>query len=114
MTYDITVTQGIPLLERYTWATEEGRRTFDGFTARSQVRLRPGWELILDLTPYLRVVDGVEVDGVSGQALELSLPAAVTATLRSGGRYDVLLVSATTTLLFLSGAFRVVETITRV
>ncbi|MDQ0809832.1 hypothetical protein QFZ63_001546 [Streptomyces sp. B3I7] len=91
-TRDLRIEQGATLTETYT-VTDDGW-TWDGWTARAQIRTIAYGELLLDLTPYLTV---------TGPAVQLAVPAAITQTLTRSGVWDLEMVNGDTVLRLLQG-----------
>lgn len=93
--WDLSIEQGADFVQTFAWSSQEGiRRSFDAYHPRAHIRTRPGGPLLLDLTPYLTVVEGVLLDdGNSGQGLRLRIPGGVTEGLTRGGSWDLLLVN---------------------
>lgn len=91
-TWDLRIEQGATLTQTYT-VTDDGW-TWTGWTARAQIRTTPFGELLLDLTGYLTVVDN---------AVQLSVPAAITGTLTRSGVWDLEMVNGDTVLRLLQG-----------
>lgn len=81
----LTVTQGAPIRFRFRYRENGVRQNISGFTPRSQIRVRPGGKLLLDLTPYFTV------NADDPTALDLYVPGSVTRTLKSNGVWDVFL-----------------------
>ena len=78
--FDLCIEQGSTFVQTYT-VTDPGF-TWSGWAARAQIRTSAAVDatLLLDLTPYLTA---------SGAAVQLAIPAAITATLTQNGRWDL-------------------------
>lgn len=98
--FHLHITQGAGKVETFFLYGEDGqRRTFTGYTARAQIRPRPGGTALLDLTPHITITHDVDDeldDGTTttGQALVLSIPGNITRTLDRAGVWDLYLVHA--------------------
>ncbi|MEV7975429.1 hypothetical protein [Streptomyces sp. NPDC086519] len=92
--FDLVIEQGSTFVQTYT-VTDAGF-TWDGWTARAQIRTAaaPDATLLLDLTPYLTIL---------GPAVRLAIPATVTATLLQNGRWDLEMSMGTTVVRILKG-----------
>ena len=101
---DLYIEQGSTFVQTYT-VTDPGF-TWDGWSARSQVRTAAtaNGELLLNLTPYLTVL---------GPAVRLAIPAAVTQTLDRNGVWDLEMYQGTTVVRILQGRAIVSPEVTR-
>lgn len=101
---DITIEQGATYAQTYT-VTDDGF-TWDGWTARSQIRSAPADQgsVLLDLTPYLTV---------TGADIQLVVPADVTQTLTRNGVWDLEMVNGDTVARILQGRVAVSLEVTR-
>ncbi|MEU9444652.1 hypothetical protein AB0D42_27975 [Streptomyces sp. NPDC048304] len=92
--FDLVIEQGGTFVQTYT-VTDPGF-TWDGWSARAQIRTAPAdsGELLLDLTPYLTVM---------GPAVRLAIPASVTQTLTRNGVWDLEMYQGTTVVRILQG-----------
>ncbi|MGW5426868.1 hypothetical protein ACWET9_06525 [Streptomyces sp. NPDC004059] len=101
---DLVIEQGSTFVQTYT-VTDPGF-TWDGWSARAQIRSAPAdsGELLLDLTPYLTV---------TGAAVRLSIPASVTATLTRNGVWDLEMYQGTTVVRILQGKVTMSLEVTR-
>lgn len=104
--WDLKIDQGATFVQTYTCNLDDPAFTWDGWTARSQIRTLAGelGELLVDLTPYL------EIDGA---AIRLTVPADVTGTLTRNGRWDLEVVNGTTVVRLLNGLAIVSPEVTR-
>ena len=104
-TKDLLVEQGSTFMQTYT-VTEPADWTWDGWSARAQIRSAPAdsGELLLNLTPYLTVI---------GAAVRLAIPAAVTQTLTRNGVWDLEMYQGTTVVRILQGKVTVSPEVTR-
>jgi hypothetical protein len=104
--WDLVIEQGATFSQVFNCAVEDPAFTWDGFTARAQIRSEASasGDLLLDLTPYLEIVGGgdVEVDG-----------AAVTATLTRNGRWDLEMALGSGVVRLLQGRATVSPEVTR-
>ncbi|MGX1129905.1 hypothetical protein RKD49_002095 [Streptomyces glaucescens] len=77
----LLIEQGSTFVQTYT-VVEPADWTWDGWTARAQIRSAPAdsGDLLLDLTPYLTII---------GAAVRLAIPADVTETLTRNGVWDL-------------------------
>ncbi|CUW31771.1 hypothetical protein [Streptomyces reticuli] len=91
----LLIEQGSTFMQTYT-VVEPTDWTWDGWTARAQIRSAPAdsGELLLDLTPYLTVL---------GPAVRLAIPAAQTQMLTRNGVWDLEMVTGTTVVRILQG-----------
>jgi hypothetical protein len=103
--WDLYIEQGATFLQRFI-VDDDPDFTWDGWTARSQIRSEASatGELLLDLTDYL-TVDGAEI--------RLSIPASVTETLTRNGRWDLEVVNGSTVVRLLNGRAIVSPEVTR-
>jgi hypothetical protein len=103
--WDLYIEQGSTFLQRFT-VDDDPDFTWDGWTARSQIRSEASanGELLLDLTDYL-TVDGAEI--------RLAIPASVTETLTRNGRWDLEVVQGATVVRLLNGRAIVSPEVTR-
>lgn len=103
-TWDLVIEQGATFTQTYT--TTDPGWTWDGWTARAQIRALPADQgaLLLDLTPYLTV---------SGAAVELAIPASATQALTRNGVWDLEMVSGSTVIRLLQGRATVSLEVTR-
>ncbi|MGY1579159.1 hypothetical protein [Streptomyces sp. MN13] len=101
----LLIEQGSTFVQTYT-VTEPADWTWDGWTARAQIRSAPAdsGELLLDLTPYLTVI---------GAAVRLAIPADVTAGLTRNGVWDLELSLGPTVVRILQGKVTVSLEVTR-
>ncbi|MET8694707.1 hypothetical protein ABZV65_19440 [Streptomyces bauhiniae] len=102
--WDLRIEQGATFVQTYT-VTDDGF-TWDGWSARAQIRTGPAdhGQLLLDLTPYLTVV---------GPTVRLSIPAAQTQTLTRNGFWDLEMVFGSTVVRILQGRAVVSLEVTR-
>jgi len=103
--WDLRVEQGSTFVQTFT-ALDTGF-TWDGWTARAQIRSAPadsGGEILLDLTPYLTV---------DGPSVRIAVPATQTQTLTRNGVWDLELVSGSTVVRWLNGKVIVSLEVTR-
>ena len=102
--YDLRIEQGATFVQTYT-VTDDGF-TWDGWSARSQIRTSadPGSTLLLDLTPYLTVL---------GPAVRLAIPATITETLNRNGAWDLEMYMGSTVVRILKGKVIVSLEVTR-
>jgi hypothetical protein len=103
--WDLYIEQGATFLQRFT-VDDDPDFTWDGWTARSQIRSEASanGELLLDLTDYL-TVDGAEI--------RLAIPANITGTLTRNGRWDLEVVQGATVVRLLNGRAIVSPEVTR-
>ncbi|GGM06179.1 hypothetical protein GCM10010099_22880 [Streptomyces cinereus] len=103
--WDLVIEQGATFVQTYT-VTDDPAFTWAGWSARSQIRsdAAENGELLLDLTPYLTI---------TGAAIRLAIPAAVTATLTRNGRWDLEMVLGSTVVRLLNGRAIVSPEVTR-
>lgn len=92
--WDLYIEQGATFSQTYT-VTDPGF-TWDGWTARAQIRSAPAdsGQLLLNLTPYLTV---------TGAAIRLAIPADQTETLTRNGVWDLELVQGSIVVRLLEG-----------
>lgn len=102
--WDLVIEQGATFTQTYT-VTDPGW-TWDGWTARAQIRALPADQgtLLLDLTPYLTV---------AGADVQLAVPADVTQTLTRNGVWDLEMVNGATVIRLLQGRATVSLEVTR-
>lgn len=76
------IEQGATLYRTFTCSTDDTAWSWDGWTARAQIRTSnsENTPLLLDLTPYL---------AADGAVITLNVPATVTETLHLSGRWDL-------------------------
>lgn len=93
--WDLYIEQGATFVQSYTVVDDPGF-TWDGWTARAQIRSAPAdsGELLLDLTPYLTVI---------GATIRLAIPAAQTETLTRNGVWDLEVALGATVVRLLNG-----------
>jgi hypothetical protein len=105
-TYDLLVEQGATLVRTINCDIDDPSFTWDGWTARAQIRsaAAENAELLLDLTPYL---------SVSGPTVTLLVPATVTATVSRSGRWDLELSKDGTVVRLLEGRADLSPEVTR-
>lgn len=103
--WDLYIEQGATFVQTYT-VDDDPAFTWDGWTARSQIRSEASehGELLLDLTPYLTV---------TGPSIRLAIPASVTETLTRNGRWDLEVVNGSTVVRLLNGRAIVSPEVTR-
>lgn len=103
--WDLYIEQGATFLQRFT-VDDDPAFTWDGWTARSQIRSEASaaGDLLLDLTEYL-TVDGPEI--------RIQIPASVTETLTRNGRWDLEVVNGSTVVRLLNGRAIVSPEVTR-
>lgn len=103
--WDLYIEQGATFLQKFT-VDDDPEFTWDGWTARSQIRSEASatGDLLLDLTDYL-TVDGAEI--------RISIPASVTETLTRNGRWDLEVVNGSTVVRLLNGRAIVSPEVTR-
>lgn len=120
-THDLTVRHGESLVRVFTWTTADGaRQPLTGlWRPLAQVRAFSGGGLLLDLTPYLEIVDGItDQAGQTGEAVRLNLPASDTRQINALGRWDLHLVDhqegeAVRGVVLVSGLVRYTPAVTR-
>ncbi|MGW4493771.1 hypothetical protein [Streptomyces sp. NPDC004376] len=102
--WDLRIEQGATFVQTYT-VTDDGF-TWDGWSARAQIRTAPAdhGQLLLDLTPYLTVI---------GPMVRLALPAAQTQTLTRNGQWDLEMAFGSTVVRILRGKVIVSPEVTR-
>ncbi|MEU6543899.1 hypothetical protein [Streptomyces sp. NPDC046859] len=102
--WDLRVEQGATFVQTFT-ALDDGF-TWDGWTARAQIRSAPAdsGALLLDLTPYLTV---------DGPSVRIAVPAAQTQALNRNGVWDLEMVSGSTVVRWLNGKVLVSLEVTR-
>ncbi|MFJ2961184.1 hypothetical protein ACIPIC_02605 [Streptomyces collinus] len=103
--WDLYIEQGSTFVQEFV-VDDDPDFTWDGWTARSQIRSEASanGELLLDLTDYLTVVGGT---------IRVAVPAAVTATLTRNGRWDLEVVQGSTVVRLLNGRVEVSPEVTR-
>src|SRR5690606_37331628 len=103
--WDLYIEQGATFLQRFT-VDDDPAFTWDGWTARSQIRSEASaaGDLLLDLTEYL-TVDGPEI--------RIQIPASVTETLTRNGRWDLEVVNGSTVVRLLNGRAIISPEVTR-
>jgi hypothetical protein len=103
--WDLYIEQGSTFVQTYT-VVDDPEFTWAGWTARAQIRSEASEtaDLLLDLTPYLTV---------TGPAIRLAIPAAVTETLTRNGRWDIEVVQGSTVVRLLNGRAIVSPEVTR-
>lgn len=101
--YDLQIVQGATFTRYFTWRVDGAVMSFDGFNLRSQIRREedPESALILDLAPYMTVVDYMPTSGptVANARIQLRIPADVTAGMvardfKRGAAWDLFVISA--------------------
>jgi hypothetical protein len=103
---DLRIEQGATFVQSYRVA-DVPDFTWDGWTARAQIRSAPAsenGELLLNLTPYLTII---------GDTIRLALPADVTETLTRNGVWDLEVVQGSTVVRLLQGRAIVSLEVTR-
>jgi hypothetical protein len=102
--FDLCIEQGSTFVQTYT-VTDPGF-TWSGWAARAQIRTSAAVDatLLLDLTPYLTV---------SGAAVQLAIPAAITATLTQNGRWDLEMYQGVIVVRILQGKVIISPEVTR-
>ncbi|MFD5491604.1 hypothetical protein ACFWH4_01350 [Streptomyces sp. NPDC127091] len=102
---NLHIEQGATFVQTYT-VIDPPDWTWDGWTARAQIRSAPADQgaLLLDLTPYLTVM---------GAAVRLAIPAAVTGTLTRNGVWDLEMSLGGTVVRILQGKVVVSLEVTR-
>lgn len=103
--WDLRIEQGSTFIQTYT-TSEPAGFTWAGWTARAQIRTAPADQgaLLLDLASYLTV---------TGAAVRLAIPAAVTETLDRNGVWDLEMVNGPAVVRILEGKVRVSLEVTR-
>ncbi|WP_328336752.1 hypothetical protein [Streptomyces violaceus] len=104
--FDLHLEQGATYVQNFTVKDVPGF-TWDGWTARSQIRSAPASEsggLLLDLGDYLTII---------GDTIRLAIPASVTETLTRNGVWDLEMVSGGTVVRLLQGQARISLEVTR-
>ena len=103
-TWDLKIEQGATFVQTFT-AQDEGF-TWDGWTARAQIRSAPAdsGDLLINLTAYLTV---------DGPSVQIALPATQTQTLTRNGVWDLEMVSGSTVVRWLEGKVFVSLEVTR-
>lgn len=103
-THNLVIEQGATFVQTYT--VLDAGWTWDGWTARAQIRSAPAdkGDLLLDLTPYLTV---------DGPAVRLAIPATVTETLTRNGVWDLEMSMGGTVVRILQGKVIVSLEVTR-
>lgn len=103
--WDLYIEQGATFVERFI-VDDDPAFTWDGWTARSQIRSEASatGDLLLDLTDYLTVTGG---------EIKIAVPASVTATLTRNGRWDLEVVQGATVVRLLNGRVIVSPEVTR-
>lgn len=103
--WDLYIEQGSTFVQEYV-VDDDPEFTWDGWTARSQIRSEASanGELLLDLTDYLTVV---------GNTIRASVPASVTSTLTRNGVWDLEVVQGSTVVRLLNGRVVVSPEVTR-
>lgn len=104
--WDLIIEQGATFCQIFNCTVEDPAFTWDGFTARAQIRSEASssGDLLLDLTDYLEIVGG---------AIHLDIPASVTATLVRNGRWDIEMVQGTGVVRLLQGKAIIDPEVTR-
>ncbi|MGW9401470.1 hypothetical protein [Streptomyces sp. NPDC055642] len=104
-TRNLHIEQGATFVQTYT-VIEPADWTWDGWTAAAQIRSAPAdsGDLLCDLTPYLTV---------TGPAVRLAIPAAVTETLTRNGVWDLEMTLGSTVVRILQGKAVVSLEVTR-
>jgi len=102
---NLHIEQGATFVQTYT-VVDPADWTWDGWTAAAQIRSAPAdnGELLCDLTPYLTV---------TGPAVRLAIPAAVTETLTRNGVWDLEMTLGSTVVRILQGKAAVSLEVTR-
>lgn len=103
--WDLYIEQGATFVERFI-VDDDPAFTWDGWTARSQIRSEASatGDLLLDLTDYLTVTGG---------EIKIAVPASVTSTLTRNGRWDLEVVQGATVVRLLNGRVIVSPEVTR-
>jgi hypothetical protein len=104
--FDLHLEQGATYVQNFRVMDVPGF-TWDGWTARSQIRSAPASEngdLLLDLADYLTII---------GDTIRLAIPASVTETLTRNGLWDLEVVSGGTVVRLLQGRAVVSLEVTR-
>lgn len=105
-TFDLHLEQGATYVQNFR-VMDVPDFTWDGWTARSQIRsaaASENGELLLDLGPYLTVI---------GDTVRLAIPASVTETLTRNGLWDLEMVNGGTVVRLLQGRAVVSLEVTR-
>lgn len=104
--WDLVIEQGATFHQVFDCTVEDPAFTWDGFTARAQIRSEASanGELLLDLTPYLEIVGGT---------VQLDIPATITATLTRNGRWDLEMVQGSGVVRLLQGKATISPEVTR-
>lgn len=102
--WDLRIEQGATFVQTFTVRDDDF--TWDGWTARSQIRTAPAdnGDLILDLGPYLTVM---------GPAVRIAIPASVTQTVDRNGVWDLEMVNGPAVVRILQGRAIVSLEVTR-
>lgn len=105
-TWDLRIEQGATFGMAFNCAVDNPSFTWDGFTARAQIRSEasPSGDLLLDLTDHLTI---------EGGTVRLDIPASVTATLTRNGRWDLEMVLGSGVVRLLEGRAIVSPEVTR-
>ena len=103
--WDLRIEQGSTFMQLFT-VSEPADWTWDGWSARSQIRSAPAddGDLLLNLTPYLTVL---------GPAVRLAIPAAQTEALTRNGVWDLEMVNGSTVVRILQGRAVISPEVTR-
>ncbi|MBR8638611.1 hypothetical protein KEF29_03180 [Streptomyces tuirus] len=103
--WDLYIEQGSTFVQEYV-VDDDPAFTWDGWTARSQIRSEASANggLLLDLTDYLTVV---------GNTIRAAVPAAITSTLTRNGVWDLEVVQGSTVVRLLNGRVVVSPEVTR-
>jgi hypothetical protein len=104
--WDLKIEQGATFAMAFNCAVDDPEFTWDGFTARAQIRSAASVtaDLLLDLTDYLTV---------EGAVVRIDIPASVTATLTRNGRWDLEMVLGSGVVRLLEGRAIVSPEVTR-
>lgn len=104
--WDLKIEQGATFGMVFNCAVDDPEFTWDGFTARSQIRSAASAtaDLLLDLTDYLTI---------EGAVVRIDIPASVTATLTRNGRWDLEMVLGSGVVRLLEGRAIVSPEVTR-
>ena len=104
--WDLVIEQGATFSQVFNCTVDDPAFTWDGFTARAQIRSEASanGDLLLDLTDYLEIVGG---------AVHLDIPATITATLTRNGRWDLEMVQGSGVVRLLHGKAIVDPEVTR-
>jgi hypothetical protein len=102
--WDLRIEQGSTFVQTFTVRDDDF--TWDGWTARSQIRTAPAdnGDLILDLGPYLTVM---------GPAVRIAIPASVTQTVDRNGVWDLEMANGPAVVRILQGRAIVSLEVTR-